>query len=116
MAILSENRDTKILVNLNLAVCSWPIMMTSCVYIRLLSASARATRVKERKRATWLLVGTKSVFVLWYSRYLSAVGCSQVNCHTSSKFDSCCAYPCFTDISLQHLFPVGYRYILFTVV
>ena len=42
------------------------------------SASASATRVKERKRATWLLVGTKSVFVLWYSRYLSAVGCSQV--------------------------------------
>ena len=33
MAILSENHDTKILANLNLAVWSWPIVMMSCVYI-----------------------------------------------------------------------------------
>jgi len=31
LVILSENRDTKILANLNLAVWSWPIVMTSCV-------------------------------------------------------------------------------------
>ena len=39
------------------------------------------------------MVGTKSVFVLRYSCYLSAVGCSQVELsYTTSKFDSCCAY------------------------
>ena len=36
------------------------------------------------------LVGTKSVFVLCYSRYLSSVA-HRWNCHTS-KFDSCCVY------------------------
>ena len=38
------------------------------------------------------LVGTKSVFVLWYSCCLpAAFVVHRRNCHTS-KFDSCCAY------------------------